>query len=271
MRRCLGQNNFCHQYHENDLRIKKSSDLYCYIVLEGREIKMKKRVVSCSLIVLCMISIGLWTSKKKVEEQDSTIEEKGENEPDRKAQWKVEYRGENYLITLYDEDGKEIEEILYAEEPEVKEIGGELLEVSIRTGEHDRETFYFHKKMLQKSDIYVNPTILLEKYIYYMKDNKLIVQDIFLEGMLHEEIIRDFFMIEDPISYVHILSCFNETFLIFRYKKGKEEEDIREVLKIFPDEERKAEEVYKEILWGKSKEPEEKTTEYISMMKGERK
>ena len=75
-----------------------------------------------------MISIGLWTSKKKVEEQDSTIEEKGENEPDRKAQWKVEYRGENYLITLYDEDGKEIEEILYAEEPEVKEIGGELLE-----------------------------------------------------------------------------------------------------------------------------------------------
>ncbi|MCI9140889.1 MAG: hypothetical protein HFI78_14825 [Lachnospiraceae bacterium] len=224
---------------------------------------MKKRVVSCFLIVICMVSICLWTSPKKAEEQDSPIEEKGENESERKVQWKVEYRGENYLITLYNEDGKEIEELLFAEKPEVKEIGGELLEVSIRTGEHDRETFYFHKKMLQKSYVYVNPTILLEKYIYYMKDNKLLVHDIFLEGMLHEEVIRDFSMTEDPISYVHILSCSNETFLIFRYKKGKEEEDIREVLKIFPDEERKAEEVYKEVLWEKGEEPEEDTVSRI--------
>ncbi len=218
---------------------------------------MKKRAGFCFIIVLCMVVICLWTSLKKAEEQDSAIEEKGENESDEEAQYKVEYRGENYLITLYDENGKEIEKILYAEEPEVKEIGGVVLEVSIRTGEYDRETFYFHKKTLQKSHIYVNPTVLLEKYISYQKGKELIVQDIFLEGMLHEEIIRDFSVTEEPVSYVHALSCFNETFLIFRYKKGKEEEDIREVLKIFPDEERKAEEVYKEILWGKSKEPEE--------------
>ena len=183
-----------------------------------------------------MASMCLWTYLEEVKEQEvSSVFVK--------EQYKMEY-----IVTLCDEDGKEIEKILYKEEPEVKEISEELLEVSIRAGENNKEVFYFHKKTLQKSDIYINPTLLSKKYVSYWKGKELIVHDIFLEGILYEEIIRDFSMINNPVSHVHLLLCSNETFLILRYKKGKEEEDIREVLKIFPNKKRKAEEVYKEAI-----------------------
>ena len=69
-----------------------------------------------------MASMCLWTYLEEVKEQEvSSVFVK--------EQYKMEY-----IVTLCDEDGKEIEKILYKEEPEVKEISEELLEVSIRAG-----------------------------------------------------------------------------------------------------------------------------------------
>ena len=155
----------------------------------------------------------------------------------------------------------------------MREIGEELLEVSIRVGERgnklrkqDEGNFYFHKKTLQMSNIYFNSIVFSEKYVYYMKDNKLIIHDIFLEGILHEEIVRDFSLVEDPVSDVHTFSCSNQDFLIFRYAKGEDKGNIREILEIFPNDERKAEEIFKETILKRGYAIDEKEIDIASVI-----
>ena len=77
-----------------------------------------------------------------------------------------------------------------------------------------------------------NSTLLSEKYVSYRKDNKLIVHDIFLEGILYEEITRDFEGVS-PVSDLYIFPCSNKIFLIFEYYNG--EDYMREAVEIFPE------------------------------------
>ena len=183
-------------------------------------------------MAIFIVSIYLWTSQKKEEELDITAGSK-----DFSQRYKVEYK-----LTLYDKEGNEVEQVLLCKEPEVRKIGEDLLEVAIRIEEYDTDIFYFHKKTLQKSQKYFNPTVLSEKYVSYMEEDKLIIHDIFLEGILHEEIIRDFTVTTNPI--IDIISYLDRDFLILVYYKGYYEETM-EILEIFPNDEKKAEEVYK--------------------------
>ena len=131
-----------------------------------------------------------------------------------KKQYKKEYNGEEYIVYLYDEQGKEIDRITYSKEPWVREIGKDLLNVRVSFGNPASYDLYFHKKTLQESKGYFNSTLLSEKYVSYRKDNKLIVHDIFLEGILYEEITRDFEGVS-PVSDLYIFPCSNKIFLIF--------------------------------------------------------
>ncbi len=87
---------------------------------------------------------------------------------------------------------------------------------------------------MQQSQEYFNADVLSEKYVSYMDDNKLIVHDIFLEGVLNEEITRDFVGIT-PVWDIYIFPCSHKTFLIFEYYNGEGYE--REAVEIFPKKE----------------------------------
>ena len=200
--------------------------------------KMKKRAGFCFAIIIWIVSVCLWVSSERIEGGDNTVEEKVVKETEdasmiEKKQYKKEYNGEEYIVYLYDEWGKEVDRMAFLKEPGVCEIGEDILEVSISFGSPVRYDVYFHKKTLQQSQAYFNSMPLSEKYVSYVDDNKLIVHDIFLEGILYEEIIRDF-VGYTPISDIYIFSSSNRKALIFEYYNKKEGETVTEAVEIFP-------------------------------------
>ncbi|RKJ31206.1 hypothetical protein D7X25_36205, partial [bacterium 1XD42-8] len=144
--------------------------------------KMKKRAGFCFAIIIWIVSVCLWVSSERVEGGDNTVEEKVVKETEdasmiEKKQYKKEYNGEEYIVYLYDEWGKEVDRMAFLKEPGVCEIGEDILEVSISFGSPVRYDVYFHKKTLQQSQAYFNSMPLSEKYVSYVDDNKLIVHD----------------------------------------------------------------------------------------------
>ena len=99
---------------------------------------------------------------------------------------------DEYIVSLYDKKGRKIEEIVFPKKPNIKELGNDLIEIEIVLGNPVSYIFYFNQKTLQISSTFFNSVQMEGKYVAYIDGSRLIVQDIFSEGILHEEIVRDF-------------------------------------------------------------------------------
>ena len=73
------------------------------------------------------------------------------------------------------------------------------------------------------------------KYVAYIDGSRLIVQDIFSEGILHEEIVRDFSVAANPLMDVELIEKGNKEFIHFQYVGGKDYQIIEELLEIYPN------------------------------------
>lgn len=143
---------------------------------------------------------------------------------------------DEYIVSLYDKKGRKIEEIVFPKKPNIKELGNDLIEIEIvLLGNPVSYIFYFNQKTLQISSTFFNSVQMEGKYVAYIDGSRLIVQDIFSEGILHEEIVRDFSVAANPLMDVELIEKGNKEFIHFQYVGGKDYQIIEELLEIYPN------------------------------------
>ena len=158
------------------------------------------------------------------------------------------YKDWSSFLTRLDEGGVEIllescksafGTLFYGQlpiEPDVCQVGENLLEVSMSTGNPARYVFYIDKEYATTSDIYFNPILVGDEYVAYMQDGKLIFSDIFYTDVENTEqlyltIIRDFTQTADPISAIISIEMPDSENIELTYYTG---EDYTEVTEIIP-------------------------------------
>ena len=142
---------------------------------------------------------------------------------------------DEYVVSLYDKKGRKIEEIVFPKKPNIKELGNDLIEIEIVLGNPVSYIFYFNQKTLQISSTFFNSVQMEGKYVAYIDGSRLIVQDIFSEGILYEEIVRDFSVAANPLMDVELIEKGNKEFIHFQYVGGKDYQIIEELLEIYPN------------------------------------
>lgn len=142
---------------------------------------------------------------------------------------------EEYVVSLYDKNGRKIEEIVFPKKPNIKELGKDLIEIEIVLGNPASYIFYFNQKTLQISATFFNSVQMEGKYVAYIDGSRLIVQDIFSEGILYEEIVRDFSAAANPLMDIELIEKGNKEFIHFQYVGSKDYQIIEELLEIYPN------------------------------------
>ncbi len=147
---------------------------------------------------------------------------------------------DGYEIILYDKEGEKVYSEVYPEKSWVKEVSEGILEIGVSVGSPARYTFYFRKEDGAISDTFYNAKLFGEQYIAhrpvsnYLEGNPLILTDIFEEGILYQEIYRDFSETADPMSAIHDIELEDETHVRLEYCEGKAYTDVNEVVEIQP-------------------------------------
>ncbi len=136
---------------------------------------------------------------------------------------------EGYELILYNKKNKEVFSSMYPCEPWVENIANDIWEIGVSTGNPSRFVFYFDRKNTKISETFFNPILVDNMYIAYMEGNNLILMDIFREGILYEEISRDYSKMADPISAIDSIEVLENGDIKLQYYEG---EDIELVLEI---------------------------------------
>ena len=138
---------------------------------------------------------------------------------------------EGYEVVLYGKRNEEFFSIVYPKEPEIISIADDILEISVSTGSPSRYTFYFDSKSVKISETFFNPMLIDNKYVAYMENDRLILVDIFREGILYKDIVRDFSKMADSISAVISIEPLENGDFFLQYYKGDEMQIITEKIK----------------------------------------
>ena len=138
---------------------------------------------------------------------------------------------EGYEVVLYGKRNEEFFSIVYPKEPEIISIADDILEISVSTGSPSRYTFYFDSKSVKISETFFNPMLIDNKYVAYMENGRLILVDIFREGILYKDIVRDFSKMADSISAVISIEPLENGDFFLQYYKGDEMQIITEKIK----------------------------------------
>ena len=137
-------------------------------------------------------------------------------------------RKNGYQLTLYDKEHNEILSEQYPESLWIDGVSEDVLEIGISVGNPANYTYYFNQETAEISDTFFNAILVGDKYIAYMEDdavNKeertLILSDIFKEGILHQEITRDFSKTADPMSAIISIEMIDSENIRLEYYKGE--------------------------------------------------
>lgn len=147
---------------------------------------------------------------------------------------------DGYEITLYDKKGERVYSEVFPKKPWVEEVSEGILEIGVSVGSPARYTFYFRKEDGAISDTYFNAKLFGEQYIAhrplrnYLSGAPLILTDIFEEGILYQEIYRDFSETADLMSAIWNVELEDETHVRLEYCEGETYTGVDEVVEIQP-------------------------------------
>ena len=85
----------------------------------------------------------------------------------------------------------------------------------------------------EESETFFNPLLIGDRYVAYMEDGRLILQDIFHKGLLYMTISRDFTQTADPMSAIIAIEMQDEGTIALSYYKGDNYEETSEVITIY--------------------------------------
>lgn len=122
------------------------------------------------------------------------------------SQYLCEKDENGYEVILYDKENNEVYKTVYPVDPWIKEVTNNILEIGISTGTSSTYVFYFNKDTAEMSDTYYNSILFGDKYIAYMENaEKIILTDIFGEGILYKKIERNFTKCLNPIINIEVI------------------------------------------------------------------
>ncbi|MDE6748071.1 MAG: hypothetical protein K2K21_03270 [Lachnospiraceae bacterium] len=155
------------------------------------------------------------------------------------TQFSLQETPDGYEVILYDREGREIYSEWYPKEPWVKEVAEGILEIGISVGSPARYTFYFRKEDGKISDTFFNARVVGEKYIAHRPlvgdhwyNAPLILTDIFEEGILYQEIYKDFSVTADLMSAIYSIELIDEDHIMLEYCTGEDYSVVNEVVEI---------------------------------------
>lgn len=137
---------------------------------------------------------------------------------------------EGYEVVLYNNENEEVFSMVYPCEPWIVNITEEVWEIGVSTGNPSRYVFYFDRQNSKISKTFFNPILFDNMYVAYMEGNKLILEDIFSEGILCEKITRDYSKMADPISAVDSIEILENGEILLQYYKGDDMELVSEII-----------------------------------------
>ena len=113
------------------------------------------------------------------------------------------------------------------------------MEIGFSVGSPARYTFYFRKEDGKISDTFFNARVVGEKYIAHRPllgdrwyNAPLILTDIFEEGILYQEIYKDFSVTADLMSAVYSIELIDEEHIMLEYCMGEDYTVVNEVVEI---------------------------------------
>ena len=181
-----------------------------------------------ALMCLCVKNGAMYT------EVQSEVEESIYN-----AQFSLQETPDGYEVILYDREGREIYSECYPKEPWVEEVSEGILEIGFSVGSPARYTFYFRKEDGKISDTFFNAHVVGEKYIAHRPlvgnqwyNAPLILTDIFEEGILYQEIYKDFSVTADLMSAIYSIKLIDEEHIMLEYCTGEDYTVVNEVVEI---------------------------------------
>ncbi|MBD5456892.1 MAG: hypothetical protein HDR23_10615 [Lachnospiraceae bacterium] len=154
------------------------------------------------------------------------------------SQFSLQETSDGYELILYDREEQEVYSIVYPKEPWVEEMAEGVLEIGISTGSPARYTFYFRKEDSKISDTFFNAKLFGGKYIAHrpfigdQQNDPLILTDIFEEGILYQEIHRDFSASADLMSVIYSIELVDEDHVMLKYCAGEDYTILNEVVEI---------------------------------------
>lgn len=154
------------------------------------------------------------------------------------TQFLLQETSDGYELILYDRENQEVFSMIYPKEPWVMGVSEGVLEIGISVGSPARYTFYFRKEDGRISNTFFNAKVFGEKYIAHRPLNDeqgnppLILTDIFEEGILHQEIYRDFSVMADPMSVIYSIELTDENHIMLEYCEGEDYTVVNEVVEI---------------------------------------
>ena len=159
------------------------------------------------------------------------------------TQFSLQETPDGYELILYDREKRVIYSTVFPLEliiePWVKEVAEGILEIGISVGSPASYTFYFRKEDAKISDTFFNARVVGEKYIAHRplvgdhwNNDPLILTDIFEEGILYQEIYRDFSVTADLMSAIYNIELIDEEHIILEYCTGEDYSVVNEVVEI---------------------------------------
>ena len=154
-------------------------------------------------------------------------------------QFSLQETPDGYEVILYDREGREIYSEWYPKEPRVEEVSEGILEISFSTGSPARYTFYFRKEDAKVSNTFFNARVVGDRYIAHRPligdkwyNAPLILTDIFEEGILYQEIYKDFSITADLMSAIYSIELIDEEHIMLEYCTGEDYTVVDEVVEI---------------------------------------
>lgn len=146
---------------------------------------------------------------------------------------------DGYELTLYDKDYEKVYSEIYPtpagsiKVPEINELSGDLLEISMSVGSPAVYIYFFDKETAEISPTYFNPIVLENKYIAYMDDDKggvLIFTDIFQRGEVYIEVEKNFAPYANPMDAVIDIKIIDSCHIELQYYEGEDFAEKSEVI-----------------------------------------
>lgn len=139
---------------------------------------------------------------------------------------------DGFELTFYSSTNEIIFSEWYPKEPAISQVTENIFEITISVGSPAAYVFYFDMENAEESETFFNPLLIGDCYVAYMEDGKLILQDIFHEGLLYMTISRDFTQTADPMSAIIAIEMQDEGTITLSYYKGENYEETEDYLKI---------------------------------------
>ena len=168
------------------------------------------------------------------------VEEGQENMPiNGKQQYLFVKSRTGYTVRLYGKEGQEIYSLFYPREPWIAVITDTVWQIGINVNGTAKYVFYYDTETAELSDTYLNSILFGDKYVAYMKDDTtdtenatLILTDLFQEGILYQEITRDFSIMADSTSAVISVEMIDDSSIRLEYYNGDEMGIVSEIIEL---------------------------------------